>query len=79
MSEPKQYAEVLTDHDLLVRLDERYASMHSDLKEIKGGTTTRLEALERKVSSLELWRSALLGAFAVFDLILIPLGFAYFT
>lgn len=71
--------EYQTDHDLLVRLDERYAALHADIKELKNGTNSRLDSLEKKVSSLELWRSALIGAFAIFDLILIPAAFAYFT
>jgi len=68
-----------TDHDLLVRLDERYGSMHNDIRELKTGTASRLDTVEKKVASLELWRSALAGAFAVFNLILIPAAFAYFT
>lgn len=71
--------EYQSDHDLLVRLDERYSAMHQDIKELKNGTNTRLDNLEQKVSNLELWRSALVGAFAVFDLIIIPAAFAYFS
>jgi hypothetical protein len=71
--------EYQTDHDLLVRLDERYASMHQDIKDMKTGTATRLDTLEKEVDSLKLWRSALVGAWGVCTLILIPLGFAYFT
>lgn len=68
-----------TDHDLLVRLDERYGAMHQDIKDMKTGTTTRLEVLEKEVESLKLWRAYTLGAFAVVNLILIPAAFIYFT
>jgi hypothetical protein len=72
-------SEYQTDHDLLVRLDERYASMHGDIRDLKNGTNKRLDNLEKDVKNLQLWRSALVGAFAVFDLILIPAAFAYFA
>lgn len=36
-----------TDHDLLVRLDERYGAMHQDIKDMKEGTTKRIDELEK--------------------------------
>jgi uncharacterized protein YegL len=77
MTDPLQKPE--TDHDLLVRLDERYSAMHRDIKELKDGTQKEVEALRRDVDNLKLWRSAIVGAFAVFDFILIPAAFAFFT
>jgi hypothetical protein len=83
--------EYQTDHDLLVRLDERYAAIHSDVKDIKDGSNKRLDSLENdhvsrkefeaakaEISSLQLWRSALAGAYAL-GLILMGVAVAYFT
>lgn len=83
--------EYQSDHDLLVRLDERYAGIASDIKDIKTGTATRLEDLEKdhvsrkefetalsEIESLKLWRSALLGAYAL-GLILMGIAVSYYT
>jgi hypothetical protein len=92
-------AKYQTDHDLLVRLDERYASMHKDIRELKEGNENRLTAAEEHINDLQndhvgraevktlqdqidvlkLWRSMLIGAWAVCTIILIPLAFALFT
>jgi hypothetical protein len=83
--------EYQTDHDLLVRLDERYAAIHSDVKDIKDGSNKRLDTLENDhvsrleftklsdaVEGLKLWRSYLLGAYAL-AVILMGIAVAYFT
>jgi hypothetical protein len=68
------------------------AAARAEIKEINTGITARLLNLESnavsrielkdyddRIDSLELWRSALAGAWGVCTLILIPLAFAYFT
>jgi 5-bromo-4-chloroindolyl phosphate hydrolysis protein len=45
--------EFQSDHDLLVRLDERYASMHKDIKELKEGNEKRLSSAESAIDKLQ--------------------------
>jgi hypothetical protein len=71
--------EYQTDHDLLVRLDERYSAMHKDIREMKENTGGRLNGLESDVEKLKLWRAYLVGAFAIFNLILYPAVLAYIS
>jgi hypothetical protein len=68
------------------------AAARSEIKEINSGISARLLNLESNavskieieqisldIENLKLWRSMLIGAWAVCTVILIPLAFAYFT
>jgi hypothetical protein len=91
MAEPADFTQYKTDHDLLIELRTEFRGMRNDINEIKTGTVARIadlegdhvkrtefETLENEVENLKLWRSYLLGAWAICILILIPIAFAYF-
>lgn len=76
---PRDIVEYQTDHDLLIELRTEMRGVREDIKDMKDNTSQRLNSLEMEVESLKLWRSALIGAWGLCTLILIPLAFAYFT
>lgn len=51
----------IKDHDLLIRIDEKVDGIVSDVIEIKNDVKTQ----NGRVRKLELWRSMLIGAWAL--------------
>ncbi len=45
--------ELTNDHDLLVELRTEFRGMREDIKDLKDGTASRLNALEKKTDDLE--------------------------
>lgn len=48
------------DHDLLIRIDEKLTILHNKFD----GLNSRVDLIEKRVSSLESWKIYILGAFA---------------
>jgi hypothetical protein len=92
MAEPTDFVQYQSDHDVLIELRTEMRGVRDDVKDIKTNTVARISSLESDrvskddmktleddIQSLKLWRSTLVGAWAVCTLALIPLAFAYFT
>lgn len=65
------------DRDLLIELKTTMQSVRDDIKDLKDGTSKRLDNLEQDVSSLKFWRGVLLGMWILTTVVIIPLAVAY--
>lgn len=61
----------LTDHDLLIRMDERTAAMHEDIQEVKVDLRSvkqevngKFKQMGRRIRVLENWRWYTMGVIA---------------
>ena len=59
-----------SDHDLLIRIDERLESFVNDIEEIKNEVKDVSDTHEKRISKLENWRSYTAGAVGLISLFL---------
>lgn len=89
---PRDIVEYQSDHDLLIELRTEMRGVREDIGELKTNvvgrvvslegdriTAEELETIRSDIQALKLWRSTLIGAWAVCTVILIPVAFAIFS